>query len=64
MSNRLHTKLTKGLSRLGEYPLTKQEINVRYDDYKREFYTLCTREYTELWIDRIKELRKWIEPML
>ncbi len=41
--------------------ITSFNINARYDDYKREFYNLCTKEYTELWIKRIKELRKWIE---
>jgi HEPN domain-containing protein len=44
--------------------ITSFNINARYDDYKREFYSLCTREYTETWIVRIKELRKWIEQML
>lgn len=43
--------------------ITSFNINARYDDYKREFYNLCTREYTELWIRRIKELRKWIKKM-
>ena len=27
-------------------------------------FDLCTREYTESWIAKIKELRKWIEQML
>ena len=44
--------------------ITSFNINARYDDYKREFYNLCTRGYTESWIVRIKELRKWIEQML
>lgn len=44
--------------------ITSFNINARYDDYEREFYNLCTQEYTELWIDRIRELRKWIEQML
>jgi HEPN domain-containing protein len=43
--------------------ITSFNINARYDDYKKEFYNLCTREYTELWIDRIKELRKWTKKM-
>ena len=41
--------------------ITSFNINARYDDYKREFYNLCTREYTKSCIDRIKELRKWIK---
>ena len=43
--------------------ITSFNINARYDDHKKEFYLLCTREYTELWIDRIKDLRKWIKKM-
>ena len=44
--------------------ITSFNINARYEDYKKEFYHLCTRKYAELWIDRIKELRKWIKKML
>lgn len=44
--------------------ITSFNINARYDDYKREFYNQCTLEYTESWIDRIKELRQWINQML
>jgi HEPN domain-containing protein len=44
--------------------ITSFNINARYDDYKKEFYNLCTREYAKLWISRIKELRKWIKMML
>ena len=44
--------------------ITSFNINARYDDYKKEFYNLCTLEYTQLWIERIKELRRWIKQML
>lgn len=44
--------------------ITTFNINARYDDYKREFYNQCTHDYTKLWIERIEELRKWIEQML
>lgn len=44
--------------------ITSFNINARYDDYKREFYNLCTPAYTESWIDRIKEIRKWIKQKL
>ncbi|CAN2040177.1 DNA-binding protein [Candidatus Magnetomoraceae bacterium gMMP-15] len=44
--------------------ITTFNINARYDDYKKEFYNLCTHEYTELWIVRIKELHEWIKKML
>ena len=39
-------------------------INARYDDYKREFYNQCTKDFVELWIERIKEIRKWIKEKL
>ena len=35
-------------------------LNVRYDNYKREFYQLCTEEFTLLWTDRIQTLRLWL----
>lgn len=44
--------------------VTSFNINARYDDYRKEFYNLCTPEYTKLWIARIKELRKWIKNKL
>ncbi|MBU0991245.1 MAG: HEPN domain-containing protein [Proteobacteria bacterium] len=44
--------------------ITSFNINARYDDYRKEFYNLCTREFTELWVNRIKELREWIKKML
>ncbi|GHV61188.1 hypothetical protein FACS1894195_1310 [Bacteroidia bacterium] len=44
--------------------ITKFNINARYDDYKRYFYTMCTAEYTAEWSERIKQLRLWIKEML
>jgi HEPN domain-containing protein len=58
-----------GIELTDDYPdwldtVTSFNINARYDDYKKEFQRICTNEYTELWIGRIKELRQWIEQML
>lgn len=58
-----------GLSMSDEYSdwmdeITSFNINARYDDYKKEFYRLCTPEYTKIWIERIKVLRTWIKEML
>lgn len=39
-------------------------LNARYDDYKREFFTLCTKEYAKEWIEKIKIIRSWIKRML
>ncbi|GHT80011.1 hypothetical protein FACS189467_0960 [Bacteroidia bacterium] len=44
--------------------ITKFNINARYDDYKRKFYTICTAEFTAEWSETIKQLRLWIKEML
>ena len=44
--------------------ITQFNIRARYDDYKRNFYKLCTPEYTATWIENIKEIRLWIKTML
>lgn len=30
-------------------------LNVRYDNYQQDFYKLCTKEFTDNWIKRIKK---------
>ncbi|GHT10515.1 hypothetical protein AGMMS4956_02000 [Bacteroidia bacterium] len=44
--------------------ITRFNINARYDDYKRKFYTLCTAEFTTEWAEKIKHLRIWIKERL
>ncbi len=44
--------------------ITSFNLNARYDDYKKEFYKLCTPEYTLNWIEKIKIIRKWIKEKL
>ncbi len=44
--------------------ITSFNINARYDDFKREFYEQCSKEYTAIWIERIKEIRQWIKQKL
>ena len=39
-------------------------LNARYDDFKREFYSLCTTDFTKDWIEKIKTIRTWIKQML
>jgi HEPN domain-containing protein len=36
-------------------------IEVRYPEYKNEFYKLCTKEFAEENINKIKELYQWIK---
>jgi len=35
-------------------------INARYDTYKQDFYKLCTREFANLWSERIEKIRLWL----
>ncbi len=44
--------------------ITSFNLNARYNDFKREFYKQCTKEFTNIWIERIKELREWINQKL
>jgi len=44
--------------------ITAFNINARYDDYKKEFYSMCTAEFTSDWIEKIKTIRSWIKQML
>ena len=44
--------------------ITAFNINSRYDDYQMSFKNLCTPEFTSEWIDKIKELRKWIKQLI
>jgi HEPN domain-containing protein len=39
-------------------------LNVRYDDYKQDFYKKCTPEFADTWISNIKLLREWIKMKL
>jgi HEPN domain-containing protein len=75
---REHAPFTHNLYRLGELigleisdeyadwldEITSFNMNARYDDYKKEFYKLCTLEYTEEWIGKIKTVRTWIKEKL
>jgi HEPN domain-containing protein len=73
-----HAVFTHDLLRLAEkcgLKLTKEQqdildrittfnINARYDDYKKNFYLLCTAEFTSGWIEKIKTLRLWLKEKL
>jgi len=41
--------------------ITKFNIDVRYDDYKKTFYKKCTKKFTEENIKSINNLRKWLK---
>ncbi len=44
--------------------ITAFNINTRYDDYKMSFKKQCTTEFTEEWIDKLKNLRPWIKTLI
>jgi len=44
--------------------ITRFNIKARYDDYKQNFYLLCTDDFTKEWIEKIKIIRSWIKQML
>jgi HEPN domain-containing protein len=46
------------------FRITTFNINARYDDYKKEFYSICTADFTKEWIEKIKTLQQWIKQML
>ncbi len=74
---RKHAPFTHNLYRLGELigldmsdeqsdwldEITSFNLNARYDDYKKEFYNICTLEYAQNWIENIKTIRTWIKEM-
>ncbi|MBC8525392.1 MAG: HEPN domain-containing protein [Candidatus Cloacimonetes bacterium] len=44
--------------------VTTFNIRARYADYKLDFYRMCTKDFTEKWINEIKEFQKWIKEQL
>jgi HEPN domain-containing protein len=44
--------------------LTSFNIAARYADYKLQFYKKCTRQFTEINISKIKELRLWLKNII
>ena len=44
--------------------ITTFNINARYEDYKRDFYKKCTKEYTEEQVKNIEEMRTWLKEQL
>jgi HEPN domain-containing protein len=76
--NKNHAPYTHNLYRLAElceleiseecaewlFKITTFNINARYDDYKREFYAMCTVDFTKEWIEKIEKLQQWIKQTL
>ena len=76
--NQQHAPFTHNLYRLAElggleiseeyaewlFKITSFNLNARYDDFKKEFYTMCTIDFTKEWIEKIKTLQHWIKQKL
>ena len=77
-NNQNHAPFTHNLYRLAElggleiseeyaewlFKITTFNLNARYDDYKKEFYTMCTIDFAKEWIEKIKNLQQWIKQTL
>ncbi len=50
--------------KIGLATITAFNINARYDDYKKSFQKKCTPEFTNHWIEKIKDLRSWIKELI
>ena len=73
-----HAPFTHNLYRLAElggleiseeradwlFKITTFNLNARYDDYKKEFYSMCTFDFTNEWMEKIKKLQQWIKQLL
>ncbi|MDR2232630.1 MAG: HEPN domain-containing protein [Tannerella sp.] len=74
----IHAPFTHNLYRLAElggleiseeyadwlFKITTFNLSARYDDFKKEFYTMCTLDFCEEWIEKIKNIQQWIKQML
>jgi HEPN domain-containing protein len=43
---------------------TRFHLEARYEDYKKEFYDLCPKEYTEEQLKNIEGMRTWLKEQL
>lgn len=39
-------------------------MEVRYPEFKREFYKICTKDFTERYFLEIKEIHKWLKSLI
>ncbi|MFZ2362398.1 MAG: HEPN domain-containing protein [Anaerolineae bacterium] len=63
------------LAQASDLPLTEDQelfldevndfnLEVRYPEYRSEFYRLCTREFAESYFTRIKEFVAWLKSQI
>ena len=63
LANKMNMELTERQEDLLE-TISDFNMEARYGDYKYTFELKCTDEYTNLWIENIKELREWLKELL
>ena len=39
-------------------------LEVRYPEYRKDFYKICTKEFTEKYFLKIQEVEKWLKSQL
>jgi len=44
--------------------ITTFNLNARYDNYKQDFYQLCTKDFADKWLERIDIIRLWLRNQL
>ena len=44
--------------------ITTFNLTTQYDNYKQDFYNLCTKEFSAVGIDRIVTLKQWLKSQL
>ncbi len=63
LANKMNMKLTEKQEDMLE-TISDFNMEARYGDYKYTFELKCTDEYTNTWIENIKELREWLKELL
>ncbi len=63
LANKMNMKLNEKQEDMLE-TISDFNMEARYGDYKYTFELKCTDEYTNTWIENIKELRKWLKELL
>lgn len=63
LANKINIELTEEFEEwLDE--ITTFNLNARYDNYKQDFYQLCTKDFADIWLERIEKIRLWLKSQL
>ncbi len=39
-------------------------LEIRYPEYKQEFYKMCSKEYSQIYLTKIKEMFQWLKSQI